>query len=41
MEASTAERTQQTDGNGRNVGRIEEILKRHPEAAAYAPGAIL
>jgi len=25
MEASTAERTEQTDGDGRNVGRIEEI----------------
>jgi hypothetical protein len=23
------------------VGRIEDIVKRHPEAAAYAPGAIL
>lgn len=23
------------------VSRIEEILKQHPEAAVYAPGAIL
>jgi adenylosuccinate lyase len=23
------------------VGRIEEIVKQHPEAAGYTPGAIL
>lgn len=23
------------------VGRVDEIVKQHPEAAAYTPGAIL
>jgi adenylosuccinate lyase len=29
------------DQVGTVVGRIEEIVKQHPEAAAYAPGSIL
>jgi adenylosuccinate lyase len=30
-----------SDQVGAVVGRVEELLKQHPEAAGYTPGAIL